>query len=418
MGNYVIHGGRRLAGEVSVNGSKNAVLPIMAATILNGGRNVIHNCPNISDIETMSKLLQDIGCLVKREGKTMIVDSSQVVKYRVREDLTRRMRSSIVCLGAMLGRFRCAEVSYPGGCEIGARPIDMHLKAFQKMGAEWKEEKGVILCQAREMRGTKINLNYPSVGATENIMLAGALAKGRTIIYSAAREPEIVDLQNYLRRMGARVYGAGSDVIIIDGVETLKKEVEYTVIGDRIEAGTYLAAAAITNGEVFLRNIDADCMRQTLLRLAEAGCVINEEKTGISLIGPKRIKPIETLRTLPYPGFPTDMQPQFTSLLTLAQGTSIIIETVFESRYRHMIELCRMGANITLEGQTAVIKGVSQLVGTTVYGADLRGGAGLILAGLRAQGETVVCESQYVERGYEQIEKVLTTMGADITLTP
>lgn len=283
------------------------------------------------------------------------------------------------------------------------------------MGATIEEENGFIICKAQKLRGTKINLNFPSVGATENIMLAAVKAEGRTTIYNAAREPEIVDLQNFLVKMGAKIRGAGTDTIFIDGVMKLN-DVEYSVVPDRIEAGTFLTAAAITGGEIYLKEVRPDTMQQVLLRLIETGCSVKEEANSIYLKAPSILKPVEKIRTQPYPGFPTDMQPQIMSLLTLAKGTSIIIETVFESRYKHIVELCKMGADISFEGTTAVIKGVDKLKGAYVASCDLRGGAALILAGLAAEGETTVCNSIYVERGYEHIEYALASMGADVKL--
>lgn len=413
MGKYIINGGRRLQGEIQVNGGKNAILPIMAATILNAGLSIIHNCPRIADLFVTMEILKELGCEVKLEGKTLIVDSSNAEDCSVPEALVKKMRSSIVFLGSVLGRHHYVRVAFPGGCEIGARPIDLHLKAIKKLGAVIEEQNEFIVCKAEKLRGAKINLDFPSVGATENAMLAAVKARGRTVIYNAAREPEIEDLQIFLNKMGAKVKGAGSDTITIEGVDKLH-DVEHSIVPDRIEAGTYLMAAAITGGELILNNARPDTMRQTLLRLSETGCFIREEENRIFMKAPSELKPIEMIRTQPFPGFPTDMQPQMMSLLTLAKGTSIIIETVFESRYKHIVELCRMGAEIAFEGRTAVIKGVESLKGAYVKGYDLRGGAALILAGLVAEGETTVCNSSYVERGYEHIEDVLSGLGADI----
>ena len=415
MGKYVLEGGKKISGEIDVNGAKNAVLPVLAATILNEGLSVIHNCPKISDLFLTNEILLELGCSVKWEGKTIIVDSKDISSCTVNEELVKKMRSSIIFLGALLGRMKQVKIPYPGGCQIGARPIDLHLKAIKKMGAFIYEEGGYINCTAKKLHGAKINLDFPSVGATENIMLAAVKASGRTIIYNAAREPEIVALQSFLNLMGAEVRGAGTETVIIDGVKNLY-DTEYSVLPDRIEAGTFLTAAAITGGEVYLNNAKADIMRQTLLRLSETGCSILEEKNGIYLKAPKALRHVDIIRTQPYPGFPTDMQPQFMSLLTLAKGTSIIIETVFESRFKHVNELLKMGADISIEGRTSVIRGVNSLKGSHVYATDLRSGAALILAGLAAEGETVVYNSGYVERGYENIEEVLKSLGASINL--
>ncbi len=415
MGKYVIQGGKRLSGELKVNGGKNAILPIMAATVLNGGTSVIHNCPKISDLYITIEILKTIGCSVTWEGRTLIVNSQDADEYCIPEELVRKMRSSIVFLGAILGRFGRVKIAYPGGCEIGARPIDLHLKAIRKMGAEIKEEDGFIFCRTEKLKGAKINLNYPSVGATENIMLAAVKAEGRTVIYNAAMEPEIVDLQTYLNKIGARVKGAGTDTIYIDGVKKLH-EAEHAILPDRIEAGTFLTAAAITGGEITLTGARPSTMRQILLRLMETGCTVKEEDSLIYLKAPRRLKAPDIIKTQPYPGFPTDMQPQLMSLLTLAQGTSIIIETVFESRFKHIVELCRMGADISVDGRMAVIKGVERLKPSTVECCDLRCGAALILASLAADGISIVQNSVYVERGYEKIEEALQMIGADIRL--
>lgn len=316
---------------------------------------------------------------------------------------------------------RTQKLSHPGGCELGARPIDYHLKALIEMGTQLKDDQGFIICTADDLKGTRINLDFPSVGATENIMLSAVFAKGKTIVTNAAREPEISDLQQFLNAMGARIVGAGTDTIIIDGLkdgETLHN-VEYRIMPDRIVAGTYMIAAAITGGEVILRDVIPAHLYPITSRLAETGCLIVEEPGLIYLKGPDQIKPIDKLQTHPHPGFPTDLQPQITALLTLANGTSVIYETVFESRNKHAGELKRMGANIILNnGIVFVIKGVKELLGATVTASDLRCGAALILAGLSAKGNTIVQNSEYVERGYEKIEDVLTDIGADIKLVP
>lgn len=415
VGKYVIKGGNVLKGELTVNGSKNAILPILAATILVEGESILHNCPSISDLHVTEEILCDMGCSVKREGKTLVIDSSTAGSEGLDNTMVQKMRSSILFLGSIVGRFKEACIGYPGGCAIGERPIDLHIEAMKKMGVVITEEKGILCCSAKNLEGAKIDFIFPSVGATENIMLLGVKAKGNTIIYNAAREPEIVDLQNFLNSAGAKIKGAGTDTILIEGVEKLHA-VEYSVMPDRIEAGTYLCAAAATGGEILLKNIMPDTMRQVLLRLLETGCRIEERKNSLFLKAPKTIQPVKRIYTQPYPGFPTDMQPQFMSLLTLAKGTSIIVETVFESRFKHISDLCRMGADIETESQMAVIKGVKKLHGTHLTGRDLRGGAALVIAGLAAQGETVVYHSHYVERGYESFEKNLTGLGADIRL--
>jgi len=415
MGRYVIEGGYPVCGEVTIGGSKNAVLPILAASVLNGGKTILHHCPQISDFFFTLDLLVSLGCVVEREGRTVYIDSSIISENKLETDVVKKMRSSIIFMGALLGRFDEVRIGYPGGCEIGIRPIDFHLKAFEKMGIDIQEEKGVLHCVAVKRKGRKINLDFPSVGATENIMLLATKSAGRTVIYNAAREPEIVELQKFLNQCGGKIRGAGTDTIYIDGVKELKGT-EFTIFPDRIEAGTYLCAAAMTGGEIILQNVMPETMRQILLRFGEMGCEIQEKKDRIFLKAPMICRSIERIHTCPYPGFPTDMQPQFMSVLTLANGTSMISETVFESRLKHITDLCRMGADITVEGQTAVIKGVQRLKGTCVTARDLRGGAALILAGLAAEGETIVENSFYMERGYENIEEGLAHMGAKIRL--
>lgn len=412
MGQYHICGGKKLNGEVAVTGSKNAVLPILAATVLNSAINCIHNCPQILDSKTMVEILRSIGCKVVYEGNTIIVDSSFANSYEVPEKPVKEMRSSIIFLGSMIGRFKKTVVTYPGGCELGPRPIDLHLKALRQMGVSIKEEQGFIICEAEKLSGSNISLDFPSVGATENIMLAAVLAEGRTIINNAAKEPEILDLQKFLIAMGAKVCGAGTGTIYIDGVKKLH-EVEYTVMPDRIIAGTLLVAGAITKGEIVLNNVDVTHICSIVSKLKECGCNILENKNSLYLKAPDTLKPVD-IRTYPYPGFPTDMQPQFMTMLTLARGTSIIIETVFESRYKHIPELIRMGANISVDSRTAVVKGVVALKGASVTSMDLRGGAALILAGLATDGETTVDNSKHIERGYENIENMFNSLGAEI----
>lgn len=413
MGKYIIEGGKRLEGELQIDGGKNAILPIIAATILSGRESIIHNCPNIADVRTMIKILIQLGCRVKWDNKTLIIDSSNIDNYEVIDELVREMRSSIIILGAILGRFRTAKISYPGGCQLGARPIDLHLKAFKNMGANIKEEHGFIICKEAQLHGAKIHLDFPSVGATENIMLAAVLTKGTTIIQNAAKEPEIKDLQDFLNAMGAKIQGGGNDTIIIEGVKSLNN-VEYTIMPDRIITGTYLVAGAITKGEVLLTNTRSDHLAAVISKLRETGCRIIEEKDKIYLNSPKLLKAVDIIRTQPYPGFPTDMQAQFMALLAVANGTSIMLETVFESRYKHVNELIRLGANIQVEGSTAVVKGVTNLTGATVEAKDLRGGAALVLAGLAAEGITKVENTNHIKRGYSNMIQDLHLLGAKI----
>ena len=413
MARYVIEGGKRLEGELCIDGAKNAVLPIIAATILSGKESIIHNCPNISDVRTMIEILRHLGCTVIWNNKTLIINSFNIDRYEVPDQLVRKMRSSIIVLGALLGRFNQGQVSYPGGCHLGARPIDLHLKAFKDMGAYIIEDHGFIICKERMLQGAKIHLDFPSVGATENIMLAAVLAEGTTIIHNAAKEPEIKDLQDFLNAMGGKIQGAGSDVIIIEGVDGLNS-VEFNVMPDRIIAGTYLIAGAMTKGDISLHNVDCEHLTAITSKLREVGCHIIEESDKIHLKSPGILKSTDIIRTQPYPGFPTDMQAQFMALLTIANGTSVILETVFESRYKHAKELIRLGANIQLEERIAIIKGVTGLQGTTVEANDLRGGAALVLAGLVADGITEVENIKHIKRGYGNLVQDMQLLGAKI----
>ena len=405
LGEYHITGGRKLGGSIKICGGKNAVLPILACTVLNEGISIIHNCPRISDTFIAIDILKALGCKVDFEGDTITVNSKLADNYSVPEEFVREMRSSIIFLGGVLGRFKQVIISFPGGCELGARPIDLHLKGIRRLGASITEEHGFIIAKANKLEGTRINLDFPSVGATENIMLAAVLAEGITIISNVAKEPEIVDMQNFLRAMGADIKGAGTDTVIIKGVKKLHNA-EFSIMPDRIVAGTYLTAAAITGGSIVLENAVNEHMYPIISKLMETGCKIRVEEGVLLLESPKELKAIERLRTGPHPGFPTDMQPQLMALLSVAKGTSIVEETVFESRNKHISELMRMGANIILlqDGMTSVIKGINKLEGTSVEAKDLRGGAALILAGLVAKGKTIVTNSNFVERGYVHIE--------------
>lgn len=412
MSKYIIHGGERLEGELRIDASKNAVLPIIAATILSGETTHLYNCPKIEDVETMLEILRQLGCNIKWDNKTLIIDTSTIKSYDIPEQLVRKMRSSIILLGAIIGKFGKARISYPGGCPLGARPIDLHLSAFKKMGITVTEEHGFIICESPHLQGAKIHLDFPSVGATENIMLAATLATGDTIIYNTAREPEIVDLQNYLNASGAKISGAGTETIYIQGVKKLYS-VAYKVIPDRIIAGTYLVAAAITRGTITLKDVRPDHLRAITSKLEETGCTIIEEIDRITLISPKKLKGVN-ITTEPYPGYPTDMQSQMMALLCTCGEMSIIKENLFEARFKAAYELIRMGANINIEGKIAIIKSTPFLMGTNVYAEDLRGGAALVLAGLGAQGDTVVENIHHIQRGYQDIALDLRSLGASI----
>lgn len=415
MSRLVITGGQKLKGEIAVDGSKNAVLPILAATVLNGGINVIKNCPGLKDVHIMIEILKKIGCNVNVDGNTVIIDSSTINSTIVPEEFAIEMRSSIVFLGPILSRFGRVTVGHPGGCDIGPRPIDLHLKALKKMGTRIQDVKsGVIFCDAEKLKGSDIHLDYPSVGATENIMMAAVFAEGDTYIRNAAKEPEIIDLQNFLKKLGVKVSGAGTSVISIQGGNKRLESVEHTISFDRIVAGTYMVASAITGGSVTLKGITPEHINSIISNLRDTGCRINLKKNELHISGPARPKAVDIIRTLPYPGFPTDMQAQMVALLSIARGTSIVVETIFENRFMHVEELQRMGADIKLEGRLAVIKGNRKLRGANVTARDLRGGASLILAGLAAEGETCVYGIKHVDRGYDSIETKLAQIGAII----
>lgn len=414
MDRYVINGGHRLEGEIKVDGSKNSVLPVLAATIISGKESVIHNVPELKDVDLLIGLLRTIGCKCFFENNTLIVKSNSQLETCVPEKPVREMRSSIILMGAMLARHGHVKISYPGGCEIGPRPIDIHLSGLRKMGAKITEAHGYINCECDKLAGVEINLDYPSVGATENIMLAATKAEGVTIIQNAAKEPEIIDLQNFLNGMGARISGAGSSTVRIEGVKEFH-DVEHTVIPDRIVAGTLMAAAAITGGNIILSNVIIEHLKSVSSKLVESGCLVSEYRNSLHIVCNKKLKAVEVIKTLPYPGFATDMQAQMMAVMTVAKGTSIFIETVFESRYKHVEELMKMGASIKVDGRTAIVRGVKKLTGAEVKAGDLRGGAALVLAGLAAEGTTVVDNVKlHIDRGYDKLENKLAKLGADI----
>lgn len=412
MKKFVIEGGKKLEGTTYVSGSKNASLPIIAATLLNKGINKLYNVPNIHDTKMMFKILEGLGCKVKKTNGKIVIDSRNITNYEIPDNLMSQMRSSVIIAGALLSRSKKVTLTYPGGCDIGSRPIDLHIKAFEKLGINVKEEFGELVCTADEIVGTDINLDFPSVGATENIMLASVLAKGTTKINNAAMEPEIIDLQNALNSMGAKISGAGTNNIIIKGVEKLQ-DLSYNIIPDRIEAGTLLCATAITGGNITLKKVIPEHIDTLIKKLEEMGCEISISKNEIILKSPKRLKAVD-IKTLPYPGFPTDLQSILGSVLTVAKGTSIIIENIFENRYKYLNELTKMGAKTTIEGRTAVIKGIKRLNKAKVKSTDLRGGAALVIAALNAKGRTYIENIEYILRGYENLDLKLKSLGANI----
>lgn len=408
----VVKESKPLKGTVRVSGAKNAVLPIIAATLLVDGVSVIKSVPNLRDVNVMSDLLRYLGAKVQYDGETLVVDATEIKETEAPYHLVNKMRASFLVMGSLLARFNTAKISMPGGCAIGTRPIDLHLKGFKAMGAEIISDHGYIEAAAQKLSGSKIYLDFPSVGATENIMMAAVLAEGTTTIENAAEEPEIVDLANFLNKMGAKVRGAGTNTIKITGVEKLEA-VEHTVIPDRIEAGTYMVAAAMTRGDVFVDNVIIDHIKPVVAKLIEVGCIVEEHENGVRVIGAQEIMPTN-IKTLPHPGFPTDMQSQFMAMLCLAKGKSTITETVFENRFMNVPELIRMGANIEINGKSAIVEGRDRLTGSEVMATDLRAGAALVISGLVAEGETIVKNIYHIERGYVDLVGKLSMLGAEI----
>lgn len=413
MSYFDVTGGRRLEGAVRVHGAKNSVLPILAATVLNGGISEIENCPHLTDVETSIKILRHLGCRAVRKGDTLSVDTSCMSRIDVPDSLMREMRSSVIFLGAIIARCGEAQMSYPGGCELGPRPIDIHLSALRSLGARIDESCGCMSCSAEGLSGREIILSMPSVGATENIILAACGAEGTTIICNAAREPEIVDLQNFLRAMGADVSGAGSSTVAISGKKKLH-DCKYTIESDRIVASTYLSAAAALGGSVTLENVDYRRFSTVVSALSEAGCRIVSESDKVHIESDGSLRAIHPVRTAPYPGFPTDAQAVLMAALLKAKGTTVFIENIFESRYRHVDEMMRLGANIRTEGRVAVVCGVEKLRGAPLRASDLRSGAALIIAALSAEGNSRVDGVHHIDRGYASISEDLHALGAEI----
>lgn len=412
MDEILINGGNRLAGEVRISGAKNSALPILASTILGGGECVITNVPRVVDVLTMGKLLGILGAKVSHEGNRAVIQADVIASTEAPYDLVKTMRASVLVLGPLIARWGEAKVSLPGGCAIGSRPVNLHLAGLARLGADISIEHGYITAKAKRLRGARIYCDTPTVTGTENLMMAASLAEGVTMLENAAKEPEIVDLADFLVRRGARVRGAGTDVITIEGVRELHGG-DHEVVPDRIEAGTYLAAAAMTHGDVTATYCRPSHLEAVLMKLREAGAEVREEKDTVRLTMPSKLKGTD-IKTLPFPGFPTDMQAQMVALMSLAEGTSVITETVFESRFMHVEELWRMGADIRVEGNRLVVTGCKTLTGAPVMASDLRASAGLIVAGLAAEGVTKIQRVYHLDRGYERLEEKLRALGADI----
>ncbi|MDL2206150.1 UDP-N-acetylglucosamine 1-carboxyvinyltransferase, partial [Eubacteriales bacterium OttesenSCG-928-N13] len=406
---FRIFGGAKLRGKLEVDGAKNAVLPILAAALLTDEPVTLRSCPRLVDTENMRLILETLGVTCGWDGHDIHIDASTIRSYEMPGELSKQLRSSIFMLGPLLGRFRKATVTYPGGCEIGQRPIDLHLKALRALGIRIREAHGMIYCDGSQLHGENVHLDFPSVGATENVMMAAVLAPGVTTIHNAAREPEIIDLQHFINEMGGQVRGAGGNVIEIIGVKELNGAT-YRPLSDRIVTGTLLTAAAMTKGEITLTNAAPGNLYAVLDTLQQAGCEMEIEGDQITLMGPEQLRPIE-VTTQPFPGFPTDMQAQVMAMSTLARGTSIIVENLFENRFAHAAMLRCMGADIIVQGQTAIVRG-GHLTGARVGAKDLRGGAALVLAGLAAEGTTEVEHTQLIDRGYESLERSLRQLGA------
>ena len=410
----VVKGGNRLVGTVKTSGAKNAVLPIIAASILGLTPSHLDEVPMLEDVHTISEVLKCLGLKVKSSQEHVLeIDSTTITSCEAPYELVRNMRASFLVMGPLLARKGRARISMPGGCAIGARPIDIHLKGFEALGVKIEQGHGYIEASAPNgLKGTTIYFDFPSVGATENIMMAAAMAEGTTVLENAAEEPEIVDLANYLNKMGAKVRGAGTDVIRIEGVKELHGT-DYTIIPDRIEAGTYMVAAAMTGGDIMIENILPEHQKPLIAKLREAGATVIEDIDKVRVIGSGELKAVD-IKTLPYPGFPTDMQAQMMAMMVIAHGRSRVTETVFENRFMHVVELARMGANIAIEGRSAVVEGPAKLTGCDVRATDLRAGAAMILAGLVAEGTTTIGDLHHIDRGYENIVAKLRNLGADI----
>lgn len=413
MEKLVINGNKRLEGEISVHGAKNSVLPILASSLLIKGESVIHNVPSLSDVDDSIEILRYLGATVKREGRTLIIDASNITESTIPEEMMRKMRSSIIFLGSLLSRLKEVYLCYPGGCDIGVRPIDLHLSALRKLGANITENGNCICCKCASLHSAKIILSFPSVGATENIIISSVLAKGKTTIINAAREPEISDLALFLNSCGAKIYGAGEGTIEIEGVDSLHSA-EHTIIPDRIVAATYMSAAAINADELIIKDIRLNHLNPVIPVFMDMGCKLYVCDNNMKIVSPKRVRKVRTIKTMPFPGFPTDCQAIVMAALARARGTTVISESVFENRFKHISELNRFGAQITVNDRIAVINGVKNFYGANVFSTDLRGGAALVVAALSAEGQSTVSDIYHIDRGYESIEKCFASIGADI----
>ncbi len=415
MEQYAIRGGNPLVGEVEIGGAKNAALPILAAAVMTDETVYIDNVPDVRDINVLLKAMQNIGVMVERTGRHSVkINAGQINSVIVEDDNIKKIRAGYYLLGAMLGKYKHAEVALPGGCDIGCRAIDQHIKGFKALGADVRIEYGLIKTEAEKVKGSHIYMDCVSVGATINVMMAATLAEGQTIIENAAKEPHVVDLANFLNSMGASIKGAGTDVIRIKGVQRLHGT-EYTVIPDQIEAGTFMFAAAVTKGDITIKNVIPKHLESISAKLTEIGCEVEESDDCMRVVASKRLKPTH-VKTLPYPGFPTDMQPQIVVALALAQGTSIVTDTIFENRFKYVDELIRMGASIKVEGTTAIIDGVDRYTNANIAAPDLRAGAALVMAALSSEGITTMDDIHYIERGYEDFHLKLQSLGAQIEL--
>lgn len=412
MDKLIIKGGKTLKGEVEISGAKNAALPVIAATLLAPGEHTISRVPDLRDIKTIGRLLENMGAEFHYEPHKAVIVTDKVKNLEAPYELVKEMRASVLVLGPMLARFGRAKVSLPGGCAIGARPINLHLMGLEKMGAKIELESGYVMASAKRLKGAVIYFDISTVTGTENLMMAASLAKGVTVLENAAREPEVVDLANALTAMGAKIKGAGESIIEIEGVDELMP-LTHKVIPDRIETGTFMAIAGITGGDITIRGCMPEHVQAFLIKLKAAGLKVEEAADGVRVVGPARLKAVD-IKTAPYPGFPTDMQAQFMALMSKAQGASIITETIFENRFMHIAELRRMGADISFKGSTATVRGVRKLKGANVMATDLRASASLVVAALGAEGETTIHRVYHLDRGYEKIEEKLTMLGVDV----